>query len=201
MGQVVMRLFWMAWGLAVLFVLIAIAGSAWVFTASDSWPNVPRIFWRSVCIVGSLLAFVGAFRLAMLATASLRFILSQNLAALIVMELDELRQSTHDRAVELAQKNLTKEIRERGEWRSIGTLPIPSFFGERKEIRKLLGPATQETLEELLASLENYNQIVDAVKSQETNGNAVVILWQAISAVESRLRHAAREVAPFCLAN
>lgn len=196
-----MRLFWMAWAFAILLVLIAIGGSAWVFTASDSWSDLPRIFWRSACIVGSLLAFVGAFRLAMLATASLRFILSQNLAALIVMELDELRQRTQDRAIELAKKNLTAEARDRGEWRSIGALPIPRFFGERKEIRKLLGPATQGTLEELLASLQSYNQIVDAVKSQETNGNAVVLLWQAISAVESKLKHAAREVAPFCLAN
>jgi hypothetical protein len=65
----------------------------------------------------------------------------------------------------------------------------------------LLGPATQETLEQLLASLENYNQIVHAVKGQETNENAVVLLWQGIWAVESKLKQAAREVAPFCLAN
>ena len=197
-----MRLFWLAWSLAVLLVLVAVGGSAWVFAASEDWSNLPRIVARATCILGSLLAFVGAFRLALLATASLRFVLAQNLAALIVMELDELRQNAEERAVALAKNELAhSQERGREEWRSIRTLPIPRFFGERKEIRKLLGPATQETLEELLASLENYNQIVDAVRSQEANENAVVVLWQGIWAVESRLKQAAREVAPFCLAN
>ena len=197
-----MRLFWMAWGLAVLLVLVAIGGSAWVFVASEDWSDLARIISRSTCIIGLLFAFVGAFRLALLATSSLRFVLAQNLAALIVMELDELRQNAEERAVALA-KNELRHVQGKGrdEWQSVRTLPIPRFFGERNEIRKLLGPATQETLEELLASLENYNRIVDAVKSQETNGNAVVILWQGIWAVESRLKRAALEVAPFCLAN
>ena len=197
-----MRLFWMAWGLAVLLVLVAIGGSAWVFVASEDWSDLARIISRSTCIIGLLFAFVGAFRLALLATSSLRFVLAQNLAALIVMELDELRQNAEERAVALA-KNELRHVQGKGrdEWQPVRTLPIPRFFGERNEIRKLLGPATQETLEELLASLENYNRIVDAVKSQETNGNAVVILWQGIWAVESRLKQAALEVAPFCLAN
>lgn len=196
-----MRLFWMAWGFAILLVLAAIGLSAWVFGVSENWSGLSRIVSRSACGVGLLLAFVGAFRLALLATASLRFVLSQNLAALIVMELDELRQNTQERAITLAKNELDHTRGEVRELPSIGTLPIPSFFGERKEIRKLLGPATQETLEELLASLETYNQIVHAVKSQETTENAVMLLWQGIFAVESKLKHAAREVAPFCLAN
>jgi hypothetical protein len=196
-----MRLFWMAWGLAVLLVLAAIGMSAWVFAASENWSELTRIVSRSACGVGLLLAFVGAFRLAVLATASLRFVLAQNLAALIVMELDELRQNAEENAVALARDSMAhSKGRVRGEW-PVGTLPIPRFFGERNEIRKLLGPATQETLEQLLASLENYNQIVHAVKGQETNENAVVLLWQGIWAVESKLKQAAREVAPFCLAN
>jgi hypothetical protein len=196
-----MRLFWMAWSLAVLLVLAAIGLSAWVFAASENWSDLTRIVSRSACGVGLLLAFVGAFRLAVLATASLRFVLAQNLAALIVMELDELRQNAEENAIALARDSMAhSKGRVRDEW-PVGTLPIPRFFGERNEIRKLLGPATQETLEQLLASLENYNQIVHAVKGQETNENAVVLLWQGIWAVESKLKQAAREVAPFCLAN
>ena len=196
-----MRLFWMAWGLAVLLVLAAIGLSAWVFAISENWSDLTRIVSRSACGVSLLLAFVGAFRLALLATASLRFVLAQNLAALIVMELDELRQNAEENAIALARDSMAHaKGRVRGEW-PVGTLPIPRFFGERNEIRKLLGPATQETLEQLLASLENYNQIVHAVKGQETNENAVVLLWQGIWAVESKLKQAAREVAPFCLAN
>jgi hypothetical protein len=170
-----MRLFWMAWSLAVLLVLAAIGLSAWVFAASENWSDLTRIVSRSACGVGLLLAFVGAFRLAVLATASLRFVLAQNLAALIVMELDELRQNAEENAIALARDSMAhSKGRVRDEW-PVGTLPIPRFFGERNEIRKLLGPATQETLEQLLASLENYNQIVHAVKGQETNENAVVL--------------------------
>lgn len=198
-----MRLFWMAWSLAVLLVLIAIGGSAWVFVASENWSGLARIVSRSACGVGLLLAFVGAFRLALLGTASLRFVLAQNLAALIVMELDELRHNAQERAVALARDSMARSKgRVRGEWQSVvGPLPIPRFFGERNEIRKLLGPATQETLEQLLASLENYNQIVHAVKDEASDENAVVLLWQGIWAIESKLKQAAREVAPFCLAN
>src|SRR5687767_11068219 len=101
-----MRLFWMAWSLAVLLVLAAIGLSAWVFAASENWSDLTRIVSRSACGVGLLLAFVGAFRLALLATASLRFVLAQNLAALIVMELDELRQNAEENAIALARDSM-----------------------------------------------------------------------------------------------
>ena len=202
MEQLKMRLFWMAWSFAVLLVLIALGGTAWVFAASEHWPDVTRIVLRAVALVASLAAFVGAFRLALLATASLRFVLSQNLAALIVMELDDLRLAAQERASALAG-SAGAEAQKAGPvaWPSSGTLQIPSFFGDRREIRKLLGPATEQTLEQLLVSLQSYNQAVDEVKAQNSNAGAVHRLWQEISVVQERLKQAAREVAPFCLAN
>lgn len=195
-----MRLFWMAWGFAVLLILVSIGATAWVFAASDQWSTVLRIALRGVSLAVLLAAFIGAFRLALLATASLRFVLAQNLAALIVMELDDLRQAAQEHATALAA-GAASEQQELNAWRPVATLQIPRFFGDRHEIRKLLGPATEHTLEQLLTSLQTYNQAVVEAKSAGADRNVVPQLWQEITVVQERLRHAALEVAPFCLAN
>jgi hypothetical protein len=201
-GLLKMRLFWMAWGLAVLLVLVATGGTAWVFAASDQWSALARIGSRAACLVGLLAAFVGAFRLALLATASLRFVLAQNLAALIVMELDDLRQAAQERAAALsghagaeAQKTFSDA------WQPSETLQIPRFFGNRNEIRKLLGPATEQTLEQVLISLQSYNQTVSDARLRSGDRSTKARLWQEIAVVQERIKQAAREVAPFCLAN
>lgn len=196
-----MRLFWMAWSFAVLLVLIAIGGTAWVFAASEHWPDLSRIVSRSACLVGALAAFVGAFRLALLATSVLRFVLAQNLAALIVMELDDLRQAAQERAWSLSAATGGEHEAAAGAWQASEQLQIPRFFGERNEIRKLLGPATERTLEQLLVSLQSYNEAVAEVRAHNTNDNAAQRLWREIVVVQERLKRAAIDVAPFCLAN
>lgn len=197
-----MRLFWMAWGFAVLLILVSVGGTAWVFASSDSWPDLWRIGSRSLSLIATLAAFVGAFRLALLATASLRFVLAQNLAALIVMELDDLRQAAQERAASLAgQARAEAQQADSDEWQPSEALRIPRFFGDRAEIRKLLGPATEQTLEQVLASLQSYNKTLVEVRAQRADRNAVLRLWQEIGIVQERLKQAAREVAPFCLAN
>lgn len=202
-----MRLFWLAWSLAVLLILVAIGGAAWVFAASEHWPDFTRIVSRVSCLVALLAAFVGAFRLALLATASLRFVLAQNLAALIVLELDDLRMATQECAATLAgQASAEVQNIHPDAWQSSETLQIPRFFGDRNEIRKLLGKATEHTLEQVLISLQSYNQTVVEVKSQAVEDpriprNAVLHLWHEIGVIQDRIKQAAREVAPFCLAN
>jgi hypothetical protein len=197
-----MRLFWMAWALAVLLILVSVGGTAWVFAQTDGWAAFPRIGARALSLVASLAAFVGAFRLALLATASLRFVLAQNLAALIVMELDDLRNAAQECADALAQLAATESRQAHARaWRPSGTLRIPRFFGDREEIRKLLGPTTEQTLEELLISLRSYNKAVVEVNSQDGDRNAVLHLWEEIGVLQQWLKRAAQEVAPFCLAN
>src|SRR5690349_14376870 len=197
-----MRLFWMAWAIAVLLVLVSIGGTAWVFAESDGWSVFPRIGVRSLCLVGSLAAFVGAFRLALLATASLRFVLAQNLAALIVMELDDLRNAAQECADALAELATAEPKQAQScAWRPSGPLRVPRFFGDRQEIRKLLGPTTEQTLEEVLISLQSYNKAVVEVNSRNADRNAVLHLWEEIGVLQQWLKRAAQEVAPFCLAS
>lgn len=190
-----MRLFWMAWSFAVLLVLIAIGGTASIFAVSEHWPDLSRIASRAICLVAALAAFVGAFRLALLATSVLRFVLARNLAAVIAMELDDLRQAAHERAESLTGAPLVNV------WRASKQLQIPRFFGERREIRKLLGPATERTLEQLLVSLHSYNEAVADAKAHSTSGTAAQRLWSEIAVVQERLRRAAADVAPFRLAS
>lgn len=192
-----MRLFWMAWSFAVLLVLMAIGGTAWVFAASEHWSGFTRIAGRAGCLAASLAAFVGAFRLALLATASLRLVLAHNLAALIVMELDDLRRAAQERAALLEGKAAASASDATG---TSQTLQIPQFFGDRAEIRKLLGPATEHTLEQLLVSLQSYNQAVAEVKVGSGNASAAQRLWQEIKVVQERLKLAVQELAPFGLA-
>src|SRR5262245_22809734 len=100
-----MRLFWMAWSFAICLVLIGLGLTAWVFASSDRWPDAMQLIVRVASLVVSLAAFVGAFRLALLATGALRAVLAQNLAAVIVMELNDLRQATQRQAAVLVGKS------------------------------------------------------------------------------------------------
>src|SRR5262249_41966432 len=148
----------------------SVGGTAWVFTTSEGWPDLARIVVRSGCLVASMTAFVGAYRLALLATASLRFVLAQNLAALIVMELDDLRMAAQDCADALAELASAEPRQTRSQaWRPSGALRIPRFFGDRDEIRKLLGPATEQALEQVLISLQSYNKAVVEVNSADAD--------------------------------
>lgn len=118
------------------------------------------------------------------------------------MELDDLRQAVQERAESLAGQAAEEMPTVPGmTWQSSEALRIPRFFGDREEIRRLLGPATEQTLEQVLLSLQSYNQIVDKMKSQDADRSAALDLWKEIAVVQERLKLAAREVAPFCIAN
>jgi hypothetical protein len=148
-----MRLFWMAWGLAVLLIGAAIGGSAWVLTASAAWPLLPLTVLRLVCAAGIVIAFVGAFRLAILGTVALKRVLARNLAIVIAMELEDLRASVTECASALTETGSEAPA-----------LDIPAFLGKREEIRSLLGRATEHTLEQVLVSLQSYNATIEEIE-------------------------------------
>jgi hypothetical protein len=148
-----MRLFWMAWGLAVLLIGAAIGGSAWVLTASAAWPLLPLTLLRLVCAAAIVIAFVGAFRLAILGTVALKRVLARNLAIVIAMELEDLRASVTECASALAETGSEAPA-----------LDIPAFLGKREEIRSLLGRATEHTLERVLVSLQSYNATIQEIE-------------------------------------
>jgi hypothetical protein len=148
-----MRLFWMAWGLAVLLIGAAIGGSAWALTASAAWPLLPLTLLRLVCAAAIVIAFVGAFRLAILGTVALKRVLARNLAIVIAMELEDLRASVTECASALAETGSEAPA-----------LDIPAFLGKREEIRSLLGRATEHTLEQVLVSLQSYNATIQEIE-------------------------------------
>ena len=191
----------MAWSFAVCLVLIGLGLTAGVFALSEHLPAAMQLIVRTTSLVVSLAAFVGAFRLALLATATLRAVLAQNLAALIVMELNDLRQAAQKQAVALAGEAAVEAgDASAASWPPSDALPIPRVLGERKEVRRRLGPATEHSLEQLMVSLESYNRTIAEAKRQRAGGSAH-LLWQEISVVQERLKLAAGELASFRFAN
>src|SRR5262245_18515739 len=186
----------MAWSFAVCLVLVGLGLTAWVFASSGHLPDEMRLIVRGASLAVSLAAFVGAFRLALLATATLRAVLAHNLAHLIVTELNDLRQAAQKQAAALAGEASGEAAgAPAAPWPPTDTLLIPRVFGERNEVRRLLGPATEQTLEQLLLSLESYNRTIAEAKRQQSGGSTH-LLWQEISVVQERLKLAARALAP-----
>lgn len=188
-----MRPFWMGWGSAIGLIAVATAGTGWVISATATWPLLPLSLARVGCVLIALLVFVAAFRLALLGTMALKRVLATNLAVLIAMELEELRRAADARARTLgAAPSPAPE-----------PLPIPSFFGERKDIRKLLGQASERSLEDLLASLRDYNAAV----SEQARGYEPTVatppqeparrLHSHIGSVLEAAQRALQTVAPF----
>ena len=196
-----MRLFWIAWSFAICLILVGLGLTAWVFASSEHLPDEMQLIVRAASLVVSLAAFVGSFRLALLATATLRAVLAQNLATLIVAELNDLRQAAQQQAAALAgETSLQPGHAPVTSWPLSGALPVPAVLGESREVRRLLGPATEQTLEQLLISLESYNRMVAEAKQQHAGGSAH-LLWQEVAIVQERLKLAARELAPFHFAS
>lgn len=169
-----MRAFWMAWGLAVLLLVTGTLGAVWIFGASAEWPVLARVLARIAGVALLLCMFVGAFRSGLLATMSLKQVLAENLAIVIAMELDDLRRAAEHHALAL---NLEAEPA-----RTPDALAIPRFFGDRDEIRRLLGKATEHTLEEIHASLQSFNEAArgtsDTESRQRMQGKAAAIQEQ-----------------------
>jgi hypothetical protein len=166
-----MRAFWMAWGQAVLLLAVGTLAAIWIFGVSGDWSLVPRVLARIVGIALMVCALIAAFRSGFLGTMALKQVLAENLAIVIAMELDDLRRAAEHRALS-------------GEGATLSTaaLEIPAFFGERDEIRKLLGKATEHTLEEIYVSLQSYNAAAKAGAPAELQGKATLIQEQVMRA-------------------
>lgn len=200
-----MRLFWIAWCAAVSLIVVAVTVTAWVLSVTESWPLLPFLVARALCVVIGLVAFVGAFRLALLGTVALRHLLAQNLAIVIAMELDDLRQAMQVRAVALADGGAAgaEQMLDTKLWRSAELQRFPKLLGDRDEVRKLLGKATEHTLEQVLISLRAYHDTVveadlDGVRGADSMERARRDVWRQIAVVQDRIAQAANAVAPFC---
>ena len=157
-----MRAFWMAWGLAVLLLVVGTLGAMWIFGISAAWPAAPRILATIVGVALLLCTLVCAVRAGFLGTMALKQVLAENRAIVIAMELDDLRRAAEQHAQ---------------------ALKIPRFFGERDEIRKLLGKATEHTLEEIHASLQSYNDVARAAPADAEGRQMLATLLQGKAAV------------------
>ncbi len=203
--KVEMRPFWIAWGLAVALIGAATAAAGWVISISASWPFLAMAAVRLGCVVLALLTFVAAFRLALLGTVSLKRVLAKNLAVLIALELDDLRLAAQERARALG--DVAAAHSSHPHLPSSGALEIPSFFGDRDEIRKLLGKATEHSLEQLLVSLQSYNETVlqgaqeRRAVGAEARHQAALQLQSRIGLVQDSVQQALRTITPFCRAD
>ena len=182
-----MRLFWIAWGLALLLLAGAVGGGSWLIsTAADAALGYRIGSWVFAALLLAF-GFVGAFRLALLGTIALKQLLARNLAIVIALELEELRAAAHQQAALLSAASGAGAMVQLAPSR----LKIPRFFGERSELRELLGPATDRTLEDLLESLRHFNA---------ATGGDTATLRHELDLVLYRLESALRALAPFTLA-
>ena len=185
-----MRLFWMAWGFALLLLAMAVSGGAWLIEAGADWSLPHRLAGRALAATLLVFAFVGAYRLATLGTLALKHVLAQNLAIVIAMELDDLRRAAREQA---ALRSAATAVIDGCAQITPSGLQIPHFFGERAELRVLLGLATERTLEELLVALRSFNAAARAAADNATyralRGELDVVLEQ--------LDRSMRSLAPF----
>jgi hypothetical protein len=198
-----MRLFWTAWGLAFFVIAAAVATVAWLLSISETWQLVPFFLIRALCIIIGLIAFVGAFRLGLMGTVSLRVLLAQNLAIVITMELDDLRLAMQTRAIALGERPVAPDqALDAKDWQLTELQKYPALLGDRAEVRKLLGKATEHALEQILVSLHQYNDAVrdadlDRLQGAESWRSARLNLWHKIRVVQDNIAEAANTVSPF----
>jgi hypothetical protein len=182
-----MRLFWMAWGLALLLLAGVVGGGSWLIAVAADAALAYRLGSWAAALLLLAFGFVGAFRLAFLGTLALKHVLARNLAIVIALELEELQALAHQQAALLSAAS--------GAGRVVQFVPsglrIPRFFGERSELRELLGPATGQTLEYLLESLQHFNAAA---------GDPVALRHE-LDLVLYRLESALRALAPFSRAS
>jgi len=183
-SQVPLLPFWAAWIMAIALLAASFAGSIAVVAQTRDWSLQDQIITRGAVAGLALLAFYLAYRLALYGTAALQRALAQNLALLIAFELAELRSEAEARALVLtsARPSLSPAFR------------LPNFYDEREDIVKLLGRPTEQALERLLHSLENFNNIA----ADDLDQHAEARLRHHLSAVYDCLNHAMRSIDPFC---
>jgi len=182
------RLFWIAWGLALLLLAGVVGGGSWLISAASDSALAFRIGSWVAAVLLLAVGFVGAFRLALLGTIALKHLLARNLAIVIALELEELRAAAHQQAALLSAAG--------GAGPAVQLAPsglkVPRFFGERSEVRELLGPATERMLEDLLDSLRHFNAAA---------GSDTATLRHELDLVLYRLESALRALAPFSRAS
>nr|WP_298690632.1 hypothetical protein [uncultured Dongia sp.] len=182
--QIMLLPFWAAWIMAVVLLAASFAGSIAVVAQTQEWSLQDQIITRGAVSGLALLAFYLAYHLALYGTAALQRALAHNLASLIAFELAELRSEAEARALVLtsARPSASPAFR------------LPNFYDEREDIVKLLGRPTEQALERLLHSLENFNNIA----ADDLDQHAEARLRHHLSAVYDCLNHAMRAIDPFC---
>lgn len=150
-----MRQFWVAWCVAVLLLGAAVVGFGTLFALSEAWVPWARISGRVAAGLLAVLAVYDAYRIATRGTAALQEVLAQNLASIVIAELERLHAATAQRKLALAAK---------GTPGSLGlALDCWSFDGE--DVRNLLGNPTEAALRDVLASIEAYNRLIGTLAS------------------------------------
>jgi 2-keto-3-deoxy-L-rhamnonate aldolase RhmA len=148
-----MRQFWVAWCIAVLLLGAAVVGFGYLLALSESWSLWAKIGGRVAAGLLAILAVYDAYRIATRGTAALQEVLAQNLASIVVAELERLHAAAAQRKLALAAKD------------EPGTLGLSfeswSFDGD--DVRNLLGNPTEAALRDVLASIAAYNQLIDTM--------------------------------------
>lgn len=195
-----MRLFWMAWGMALLLIAGAVAGGVWLISADETWLLSYRVGAWAIEVFILVFAFVGAYRLALLGTLALKHVLAQNLAIMIALELDDLRIEAQRRARVLDPEAASLQTSVQA---AAQEFRIPRFLEDRAELRRLLGPATEQTLEELLRSLQSFNATMHDLGAPRKESDLVArhqtaaLLRRELDVILERLERSMRSLAPF----
>ncbi|MBI2256494.1 MAG: hypothetical protein HYU58_17860 [Proteobacteria bacterium] len=174
--------FWVAWVMAVSLLAGGLAGVVMVVSRTGQWQLSDQWVTRGAAIALALFAFYLAFRLALVGTAALQRVLAHNLALLVSFELTELKAEAIERAEILAAGGNSPAFR------------LPFFREEREDIAKLLGQPTEEALQQLLVSLEAFNNATVT----DDRSQAAMHMRTQLADVDLQLRRAFSAVDPFC---
>jgi len=151
-----MRQFWIAWCVAVLLLGAAVVGFGTLFALSEAWPHWAKIGGRVAAGLLALFAVCDAYRIAARGTAAFQEVLAQNLASIVTAELERLHAAAAQRRLILAAKDDPKAAGALG-------LSLTSWSFDGEDVRSLLGNPTEAALREVLASIEAYNLMIDAL--------------------------------------
>jgi hypothetical protein len=153
-----MRQFWIAWCVAVLLLGAAIVGFGYLFALSESWPHWVKIGGRAAAGLLAAFAVYDAYRIAARGTAAFQEVLAQNLASIVVAELERLDAAAARRKLALAARD---------EPGALG-LSLTSWSFDGEDVRNLLGNPTEEALRDVLASIAAYNRLIDTLAAGDT---------------------------------
>jgi 4-hydroxy-2-oxoheptanedioate aldolase len=148
-----MRQFWVAWCVAVLLLGAAVVGFGYLFSLSEAWEPWAKIGARAAAGLLAALAVYDAYRIATRGTAALQEVLAQNLASIVIAELERLHAAAAQRKLALAAKD---------EPGTLG-LRLASWSFDGEDVRNLLGNPTEQALRDVLTSIDAYNRLIDTL--------------------------------------